>query len=92
MTEINQHAETGLSPEELAAESVSALPDKEVVSILDLNDNGEFHRGIWERFSASRALARDSQFRHRWRLLRRTPRRCRRPWPTWPMRERRPST
>ena len=29
--------EQGLSAEELAAESVSALPDKEVVSILDLN-------------------------------------------------------
>ncbi len=29
--------ESGLSPEELAAEGVTALPDKEVVSILDLN-------------------------------------------------------
>jgi hypothetical protein len=37
MTEINERAASGLSPDELAAESVSALPDKEVVSILDLN-------------------------------------------------------
>ena len=31
------HDESGLSAEELAAEGITALPDKEVVSILDLN-------------------------------------------------------
>ena len=33
---MSQHDE-GLSAEELGAEGVTALPDKEVVSILDLN-------------------------------------------------------
>ncbi|HEX2195274.1 MAG TPA: peptidoglycan-binding protein [Candidatus Limnocylindria bacterium] len=33
--------EEGLTPEELAAEEVTALPDKEVVSILDLNVNAD---------------------------------------------------
>ena len=32
---------TGLTPEELEAEGVTALPDKEVVSILDLNVNAD---------------------------------------------------
>jgi hypothetical protein len=35
-TEVTEPAE-GLTPDELAAEGVTALPDKEVVSILDLN-------------------------------------------------------
>ncbi|HUP99776.1 MAG TPA: hypothetical protein VM093_04885 [Aeromicrobium sp.] len=34
---MNDTHDEGLSPEELAAEGVTALPDKEVVSILDLN-------------------------------------------------------
>ena len=33
----HRNAIIGLTPEELAAEEVTALPDKEVVSILDLN-------------------------------------------------------
>jgi hypothetical protein len=35
--DANRRAGTGLTPEELAAEDITALPDKEVVSILDLN-------------------------------------------------------
>src|SRR3954466_15223789 len=31
------HEQDGLTPEELAAQGATALPDKEVVSILDLN-------------------------------------------------------
>ena len=41
MTDIDKRPAAGpidgLSPEELAAENVAALPDKEVVSILDLD-------------------------------------------------------
>ena len=52
------------------------------VSILDLNDNGSFHSGVYERFSASPArrgglrrwLLAHSAFARRWRvLLRRGP-------------------
>src|SRR5687767_6814366 len=36
-TSRTEETTSGLTPEELAAEEITALPDKEVVSILDLN-------------------------------------------------------